>query len=188
MPRIPKEVSFVMRWYIIGLPNMKKEVLFAIFLGLGLGLVVTYGIYTARSAFLKHPLQPEVSPSATPAASPTDSALSLFSPEDESIQLEDSVKVTGTTFPNAHVIIFVNNTSSITDADTTGNFSVEVILIEGANVITVRALDDNGNQAEQRRTVIYTTTDLDSSPPATLSASPTASPKPKTSPSPATKK
>ncbi len=164
---------------------MKKEVFFAIFLGLGLGLIVTYGIYTARSAFLKHPDQITASPTATPAASPADSSLSLFSPDDESIQFDPAIKVTGTTFLNAHVIIFVNNTSTITSADATGNFSVEQTLTEGANVITVRALDDNGNQAEQRRTVIYTTTSLDA-PTATQSATPSASPKTSPSPTPKT--
>ncbi len=169
---------------------MKKEVLFAIFLGLGLGLIVTYGIYTARSAFLNHPTAGTTpTPTASPAASPADSSLSLFSPDDESIQFTDSTKVTGTTFPNGHVIIFVNNASTITTADSTGNFSVEVALVEGANVVTVRALDDNGNQAEQRRTVIYSSTSLDATATASATASPSAklkaspSPSPKVSPS-----
>ncbi|CAN5280494.1 hypothetical protein BH10PAT2_BH10PAT2_3480 [soil metagenome] len=152
---------------------MKKEVLFAIFLGLGLGLIVTFGIYTARSAFLKKTDTTDVSPTATPAATPTDSSLSLFSPDDESVQFVSDVKVTGTTFPNAHVIVFINNTSNITTADATGNFSVATTLTEGSNVVTVRALDDNGNQAEQKRTVIYTTTTLDAVATATPSASPT---------------
>ncbi len=145
---------------------MKKEVFFAIFLGLGLGLIVTFGIYTARSAFLKHAELSDDSAVATPAPTPADASLSLFSPADESIQYDPGFKVTGTTFPNGHVIIFINNAANITTADGSGNFSINTNLTMGSNVITVRSLDDQGHQAEQKRTVILTTPD----PVATASA------------------
>lgn len=165
---------------------MKKEVFFAIFLGLSMGLIVTFGIYTARSAFLKKTTTTDVAPTATPSVSPSDTSLTLYSPEDESIQTSNLIKVTGTTFPEAHVIVFLNNAATITTADKSGNFSIETKLTDGSTVITVRALDDNGSQAEQRRTVFYSSTDLDAPITATASASPSAKLKP--SPSPAVKK
>lgn len=149
---------------------MKKEVLFAIFLGLGLGLIVTFGIYTARNVILHRSDEVELTPTATPGTAPTDASLSVFSPLDESVQFDNKAKVTGTTYPNAHVIIFVNNAAQITTADGSGNFSIDITLNAGPNVVTVRALDNNGNQAEQKRTVVLTTPDFGASLVSTASA------------------
>ena len=153
---------------------MKKEIIFAIVLGLGLGLIVTFGIYTARNTIITHTTDVAATPIATPAATPADASLTVFSPDDESIQFDNDVKVTGTTFANSMVVIFINNTSNITQADASGNFSIETTLDAGSNVITIRALDQNGNQAEQQRTVIFTTPDLTGGPTATASATPSA--------------
>jgi hypothetical protein len=172
---------------------MKKEVIFAILLGLSLGLIVTYGTYIARKSFT-HFSKNTASPSPTPLASAnTNTTLTLASPEDESIQAVKEIKVTGTTFPNILVVVFFQNDPQITRADSSGNFSLQGTLQNGANVISVRTIDDSGNITEEKRTVIFTTTPLEDAP-ATASASATASssakpkatvkPTPKPSPTP----
>jgi hypothetical protein len=159
---------------------MKKEVIFAILLGLSLGLIVTYGTYIARKSFTQlGKSSTSASPSPTATAS-TNTTLTLASPEDESIQATKEVKVTGTTLPNILVVVFFQNDPQITRADHSGNFSLQGNLQSGANVITVRTIDDNGSITEEQRTVTFTTTPLEEAPTASASAAASASAKPKT--------
>jgi len=165
---------------------MKKEVVVAILIGLTLGLVVTYGVYRARTSLLNLPATQTTgeTPSPTPSSSPHNT-LTLLSPSDESVQNTKDVKVTGTTDPDATVVIFVNDKVQVTTADKSGNFSLQTQLNSvngGSNVITVRTIDENGNTAEEQRTVIFDTVPLEdltgsASGSATL-ASPTPAPTP----------
>lgn len=157
-----------------GLSFMKKEVVIAVLIGLSLGLIVTYGIYTARRSLMStNSSLPTPTPSSTPA--PTSSVLSVVSPDDESLQFTSDVKIAGTTKPGSLVIIFINDKYQITHADQSGNFGIGVQLDEGSNVITTRAIDDNGQTVDDQRTVIYSTTDL-TEPVASSSATVVATP------------
>lgn len=166
---------------------MKKEVLVAILLGLGVGLIVTFGIYTARKT-ITTPLLLSGTPVPSAAGGSMRNSLVLLSPEDESIQAVKEVKVSGTTDPNAQVVIMINGaTPIISSADNSGNFSIDTVLENGGNTILVKTLDDEGNLAEETRTVIFTTASLDEAPAASASPSPTTKAKPKPSASPAAK-
>ncbi len=134
---------------------MKKELLLAIVIGLTFGLIITYGIYRARMSFTQPPRGSQTSP--TPTASPeteNSANLRIVSPMDESIQSDKAVTVAGTTIPGSHVVIFINETENITSADASGNFSIQGTLEAGSNIISIQALDENGNLTVQERTVI----------------------------------
>jgi hypothetical protein len=168
---------------------MKKEVIIAVLIGLSLGLIVTYGIYTARRTFMTNNSTkslPSPTPPSTP--SPNNSSLSVISPEDETLQFSKEVKVTGTTRSGSLIVIFVNEKNVVTRADQSGNFSIQTTLDEGSNVITTRAIDEDGKSVEDQRVVIFSTTSLDD-PVASSSAkvSPSPSPKPKVTPKPTIK-
>ena len=159
---------------------MKKEIVVAILLGLTLGLIVSVGVYRARKS-----LQSQTTNQPIPSSSPTPDTtgkgpLVIISPEDESIQSTKELKITGTTKPEALIVIMVNDTPFVTTADKSGNFSIQTELKTMANIIVVRAIDEDGNTTEEKRSVIYTTTALDEAPNATFSAVPTPTPKPKT--------
>jgi hypothetical protein len=180
---------------------MKKEVFVAIFIGLSVGLLVTFGVYTARKTFSPSGEIPSPSPSALPSGNPNNN-LRLTSPEDETIQNTKEVRVAGVTDADAVVAIFINERPFITRADQNGNFAITSDLDDNSNVIRVTSVDEDGNVAETDRTVIYsivnltdqTTSDsLEASSSATTkkpspkpSASPVASPKatPKVTPAP----
>lgn len=157
---------------------MKKEIIFAIVLGLSLGLIVTYGTYRARKSFSGASTTAEETNNGqvTGTPEPGSELISLLSPEDESITATKEVKVTGTTTPNSLVTIYVHNKPYIIQADASGNFSVQGTLETGANIIVVSAIDEDGHVAEVERTVIYSTVPLEA-PVASAAASP--SPKPK---------
>jgi hypothetical protein len=167
---------------------MRKEILFAVLIGLGLGLIITYGVYTAARG--PRPESPATSPlvanaSASPATDSTE--LVLTNPPDETVQKESATTIAGTTWANSFVVILVNGKENITTADANGNFSVKSTLRSGANIIAVTALNEDGKQAVQERTVILADdaalTD-EPSPTPSPTASPRASARPRTSPSP----
>jgi hypothetical protein len=156
---------------------MKKEVLIAILIGLGLGLIVTYGIYRAKTSLNSSQQAATTSESSPDPSDSVHNSLTLLSPEDETIQATSEVKITGATDPNALVIIFLNDLQQVIRADKSGNFSVLTNLQQGSNVIIVRTLDEDGNSAEQQRTVIFSTASLEETATASSSAQATASAK-----------
>jgi hypothetical protein len=151
---------------------MKKEMIISVLVGLFFGLIIVYGVYTAQSSLSK-PEQTteklEVSPSIE-AGDEVDGNLSIHSPEDETIVNEPIITVTGTTIATSHVIIFINDKESITNADDSGNFSIEGELELGSNIIEVHVIDEDGKAIVKERTVIYTTKPLIETETATESA------------------
>jgi hypothetical protein len=141
---------------------MKKEMLISILVGLTFGLIITYGVYRARTSLSR---TPETEPLlSSPAASPTTTnsgMLVLLTPEDETVQSTNDVSVTGTAPADSQVVVFINDTEYLTTADATGHFSIAATLEAGSNVITVYVVDEEGNIASEERVVIVSTSSLD---------------------------
>lgn len=140
---------------------MKKEVLIAIIIGFVLGLIITFGIWTANRA-LKAP--PEEVEEPTPVLSPSPTVSPLFleitAPEDNSISEEEEVELSGKTVPEAVVVVLYLEGEKIIQADEEGNFSTEITLVGGANDVTVTAYDLEGDEASQTLTIIYSTAEI----------------------------
>lgn len=142
---------------------MKKEVLIAIVIGFALGLVITFGIWTANQA-LKKPAVEEIPPSEvetalTPTPMPEFSLL-ITSPEDNSISSKTSIEVNGQTIPSAIVVILYQEGEKILEADGNGNFSTEITLAGGENEITISAYDQEDNEISKTLTVVYSTAEI----------------------------
>jgi len=167
---------------------MKKEVLIAVVLGVVVGLIITFGIYTANTALQRRSRQVRVTPSPTPTSENVkQGSIVIYSPENDTLTDKDTIQLSGLTTPNAVVVIFVNDKSTVTSADPKGNFSADLSLTGGSNVITIVATDETGKQSQEQRSVVYSTANLDeSSALATSSATPSPKPSAKPSPSPAT--
>ena len=129
----------------------------AVLIGLSLGLFITYGIYTARTAGRQ--VNPNASASPNPSGDPeaNNSNLAIISPMDESVHTTPDLSVTGTTIANAFVVIFVNDEELLTTSDVSGNFSVETKLEAGSNIIAVHVIDEDGKTSTLERTVVYIT-------------------------------
>lgn len=153
---------------------MKKEIIIAILIGLFLGLFITYGVYKARTS-----ISPESRRSQDSLLLTTEDTFSgelvLNSPEDESIRTENTVSVSGTTLPESFVVILVGNEEHITSSDGSGNFSVEVGLQQGANIITVVVLDEDGRSISLVKTVTVSDESLTQEE-ASASVTPTVTP------------
>lgn len=135
---------------------MRKEVLLAILIGAGLGLLITFAVYQSRrsvSEAQKDQVQ-EVLNNHGDNEEVDNSQLAITSPEDNLIVDSQRLIVSGNTQINNFVVIFVNNEEVITNADESGNFSKEVRLNQGANVLVIYAINQDGLVCQNTRTVI----------------------------------
>lgn len=146
---------------------MKKEVILAIAIGFALGLVITFGIWTANKSLKNLPqagISPTPSPTAASSPAPnnevTNNQLTISSPDDETLLNTDTVVVSGQTTANSTLLVISEQDEQVTAADTSGNFSLVVDLVAGYNVITVYAYDTAGNESSKSLTVTYTTAKL----------------------------
>lgn len=150
---------------------MKKEVVLAITIGFILGLIITFGIWTAQNSLKQLPAGPTPTPLLTSVTSDSDTAasptpagsastgmtLSLSSPEDETLSNNNKVTVSGKTSAGAVVALIFETGEKIIQADNTGSFSTEIALEGGYNFISVTAYDAAGNTASDNVVVTYTT-------------------------------
>lgn len=169
--------------------RMKKEVLIAVLVGLTMGLIITYGVYRVRvSGSNPHP-GPNLQTSPEPSSEAPSAILSISSPLEGAVLSATELTVSGTTLPQAFVVIFVNDIEHITTADATGNFSVSVTLTDGANIINVVVAGNDGKTYNEYRTVVVSEaldelqTASASAQPAAVSPSPSAKASVKPSPS-----
>lgn len=142
---------------------MKKEVLIAIIIGFALGLVITFGVWTANKALKqaapKQEANEQVEETPTPTPKP---ALSLFisSPEDNSLTNKEEIKIEGKTNPQSIIVILGPEEEQIIEADESGNFATKTTLVGGSNEIEVLSYDGTGNEASQTLTVVYSTAEI----------------------------
>lgn len=133
---------------------MKKEVLAAIFVGLSMGLIITFGVYRVKSSITEKPIAEFIQDIEKTNATATPTLLALHNPEDGSIQLEKELTVTGTTIADTFVVVFVNDSDYISTSDPSGNFTVKVTLEEGVNTIRVHIIDENSSSVVEERLVV----------------------------------
>jgi len=144
---------------------MKKEVLVAIITGFALGLLITFGVWTANRAIQKTPAEP-ASPSPTPEiiitpqAESSEISLTVLSPEDNFLSDEEEIAVSGKTAPQAVVVILYQEGEKILEADQNGDFSTTITLAGGDNQIEVAAYDEAGSEIKKSLTVVYSTAEI----------------------------
>ena len=140
---------------------MRKEVIIAILIGFGLGLIITFGIWTANKALKETPSEGEEAPSPAVEISPVPAfSLIISQPEDNSISSEEEIAVSGSTMPEAVIVILYEEGEKILEADEDGNFETEITLMGGSNEVKVSAYDSEGSEASQTLTVVYSTAEI----------------------------
>jgi len=140
---------------------MKKEVLIAIITGFALGLLITFGVWTANRALKESAPQKEssIEIKETPIPSPRKQELSLtvLSPEDNSISDQEEIEVSGKAIPEAVIVILYQDGEKILEADKEGNFKTTITLVGGSNEIKISTYDSEGNEVSKTLTVVYST-------------------------------
>lgn len=139
---------------------MRKEIIFALIIGLTIGLIVTYGVYTANKAISQR--QKGVTANSTLLPNPTASAeplmsLSISNPQDGIVTSEATTKIEGVTLPEAVVTILTEDNQYIVEADENGVFQQEVDLVKGANTLEISATDLNTITQQKTIQIVYST-------------------------------
>lgn len=135
---------------------MRREVIVAIILGVGVGLLVAFGLWRANLSFSPNssPLPQEQTQDQTETVL---SDLIITSPEDSSVVAKDTVTVEGATTPGASVVILTESGEYLTQAGADGSFEVEITLAPGPNEIMVKSYDGQEREATQTIAVVYST-------------------------------
>lgn len=145
---------------------MKKEVLLAITIGFVLGLIITFGIWTANKSLAtikKNTPKPTptlaagTTPMPTTTTAPTNTSLSINTPDDEAFSSKNTITVSGKATPGATVVVLYEGDDDVVLADASGNFTDDITLITGFNTINVSAFDKTGTKSNQTLIVTYST-------------------------------
>ena len=139
---------------------MRKEVIFAIIIGLSLGVTILFGIRLANQSIITSsaPRNEAKIPSIPEGPTPAQVAgISIISPKNHSIINTATVKIIGKTLPNSTVAIlsFENDILIISDSD--GNFSADLELAGGENIIKATVLKPDQSMESTQISIIYTT-------------------------------
>ena len=147
---------------------MRKEVLVAIVLGFGLGLLITFGVWQANKKLQKPAeviptpaISTDVSPAPEqPTPTPDHRGLVINTPENNSLFNEEEIEVSGQTVPSSIVVVFYEEGEKILEANEEGAFSTTVTLVGGNNEIMVKSFADDGTKIEQTVNVVYSTAEI----------------------------
>ena len=147
---------------------MKKEILIAILIGFILGLIITFGIWTANKSLKDN--QDEQSPKKTGEVSvltPEETeelkkqiSLEITEPINNSISEEEEITIKGTTSPFAVVTVIYQESEKIIEADEQGSFETEISLVGGTNEIKISAFNQADNTMSKILNVIYSTAEF----------------------------
>lgn len=146
---------------------MKKEILIAIIIGFVLGLVITFGIWTANKSLKEGATQnqqEEVVNNKTITPVPTQVEeklpLTIISPENNALLNQEKLEIVGKTSPKAVVAISYEEGEKIIEADEKGDFKSEITLIGGGNEIIISAFDSQGNENSKTLNLVFSTAEI----------------------------
>lgn len=142
---------------------MRKEVILAIVIGFALGLVITFGVWTANQALKEKKVEtPTTSETTPPTGTPPAATfiLDITSPEDGALVNEAKVMVSGRTQPDSTITITSEKGEDIVLAGADGTFANEVNLLNGTNEITITAFNLEGEEVTKTINLVYSTAEI----------------------------
>lgn len=140
---------------------MRKEVILAVIIGVLLGGVILYGINLANKSSKTDSVNNDFDENSQTTPSPTknqENQIIFISPLNNSVVTEAQVTLKGTAKPNSNLAIVTENDDILTTSNGTGNFSSNINLILGENLITVTVVDENQATSSASIYVIRTST------------------------------
>jgi len=81
--------------------------------------------------------------------------LALVSPVTDTVSENNMITVSGTTNPNATVVVFSEDNESVIQSDSEGNFFGEIELVGGINTLSVTAFSEDGQEKTVTQEVVY---------------------------------
>lgn len=95
--------------------------------------------------------------SPTPPLSTSSIPLSINTPKDEDVTDSKTVTVSGKTSPNAVLIITTSISDQVVTPAGNGDFSATITIENGENLIEIKAIGPNGEEAKVTRTITFST-------------------------------
>lgn len=136
---------------------MRKELIIAIVIGLSLGLILTFGIYTANQAIKQKKTVKTIEVvQATPSPLPP-AALIIENPENNLVVTKTPLTINGKTSPKAVIAVYSEENESFGQADENGLFAISLPLSAGSNKIIVQSINQDNLTETQKLTIVYTT-------------------------------
>lgn len=140
---------------------MRKEVFIALLIGLAFGLVVAYGIRTARESLARRPqLTTEQNSTITPSTNGTTQTMLITTPEPDEIVDKAELNVIGTTTAQSMISILSPTGEVAVMADDAGAFNAIIELDGGINPIKITSFSPEGDESVVELTTIYSTVDF----------------------------
>jgi len=141
---------------------MKKEVILAIVIGFGVGLLITFGIYTARTALEEKSTTNQQSPTPQDLTSDStpSSSLNISTPKHEDLVDTETISIEGQAPPESIITIILSTGQQVITSDKNGIFKTTVELNGGANEINITAFTKEGEKSETSLTIVYTTAQI----------------------------
>ncbi|AKM79139.1 MAG: hypothetical protein UX85_C0003G0064 [Candidatus Beckwithbacteria bacterium GW2011_GWB1_47_15] len=142
---------------------MKKEVLIAVVSGLILGLIITFGIYTANKSLEQQKLkqsQGEISVTPPPSSDLSQKTLTITSHQTNDLVNQSDITLSGIAWPGAIIAVISETDQVLLQADEEGIFATDVTLIKGFNELTIVASDETNTTQTQNLIITYSTTEL----------------------------
>lgn len=138
---------------------MKKEKIILSFIAALIGIVVAIG------AFFIYQSTKKVDPSEikkinieNPTPTPSSTIfITVERPKDEEVTDERIITISGKTVPDAKIVVLTQSNEEAAVAASNGNFSTEITLDDGENIIEISAITENGEVAKTKLTVTYST-------------------------------
>lgn len=141
---------------------MIKELTISIVLGVIVGIVGTSIIKDKiQTSGHKQDQIPLATPSPitsqpTPTENPTH-FISISQPKNEIVSSQDKINVQGNTSPNSDIIFHLNSKVSSTISDQNGDFSQQLELESGFNLIQISSFSSTQEQADAELQITYST-------------------------------
>jgi hypothetical protein len=143
---------------------LRQEISVAIVAGLVIASIITMIIYLSQN----RSTTPTPATTATPTATPTTTLpdkpptpIEFTGLVNETVYDHKSITVTGHTFPNLPIVIFINQKDFFTQSDAAGNFALDINLESGSNVITATVVDQDGSTYTAEILLVYTNKSLE---------------------------
>lgn len=142
-----------------------KEKIIIIFIALGLGLIITTGIFYLYQTTKTIPKnQNDTSGKSQKVESPTPSKSSLFlsveEPSDEAIVDRRTIQVKGKTNPDNLIIVSSNSDDIVASPASDGGFSVTINIEAQTNKIKTKVISPTGESLSDEKTVTFFTEDF----------------------------
>lgn len=126
-------------------------------------IMVLIGLLVAGTAFYFYQStkissgNPSNKSTQNPTPTPPSKLLSLDKPQDESVVSSKSLTISGKASKEATILVITNSQQQVFKPEISGNFSADLTLEDGENIITVWAILPDGTKTQIKRVVTYST-------------------------------